>query len=262
MTDLYTLLKQSVARFLAGQAGVPIVPRQIECPAPSRRQESGQAARGANEPPYCAMRSAAPLAFGADPAAWIDALRPAMGEERLLGVPYLREVRHNGGHLLFFLTDDFYTQALRLALQELPPAPHAGDTWHEDAALARILYTRRRMWMLARKAQGACICPPLPAVQKALFLSLAITERPDEDTRSGDASGRDAPGRGVLPARAMELRLLEASDALLTMTHCVPPGQRAALLRRCGYVGEAASRLYALGCDAVVTPATKEIGEE
>lgn len=215
MTDFCTRLRQGIAAMATELLGVQIHPAQIDCPV-----------QGSIAYPFVA-RSAAPLLHQADAALWAETLRQGAHAYTLLDTPYIQDIRSNGGHLLFSLTDSYYTALLRSALVELPALENPDCVTHEDAALARIHYTQRRMWMLARHAEGDIYCPPAPEVQRALLLTVATCEQ-------------------GITARALILRLLAASDALLTMTHCVLPRQRPALCKQCGYVGQAAARIFAL----------------
>lgn len=212
MTGLYALLRAELAEKAGTLLGTNIAPAQIDCTA------EGYPAR-----------SAAPLAAGANAAEWAAILQNGASTFTLLGVPLVQSVEHSGGHLLFRFTDTFYTAALTSALSILPRVDGtripASD---RDAALARISYTLRRMWMLSRKAEAEPACPPNPAVQRALYLTLGSLERLDHP-------------------HALTLRLLDASDALLSMTRSVLPRQRPALCAKCAHVGDAAARVFALG---------------
>lgn len=219
MTDLYALLRAELAEKAGKLLGTDVAPAQIDCVA--------------DEYP---ARSAIPLAQGADAAEWALILQNGASAFTLFGVPLVQTVTHNGGHLLFAFTDEFYTAALHNALLELPridtPAIRISEN---DAAMARLSYTLRRMWMLSRKAQGGEIaCPSNPAIQRALYLALGALGRLDHP-------------------RALTLRLLEASDALLTMTRSVLPRQRPALCAKCAHVGDAAARVFALGLRTLTT---------
>lgn len=216
MTDLYALLRAELAEKAGTLLGTDIAPAQIDCVA-------------AEYP----ARSAAPLAAGADAAEWAAILQNGAAAFTLLGAPLVQAVEHSGGHLLFRFTDAFYTAALRYALNEQPCVEGAGIPFCEnDAALARISYTLRRMWMLSRKTNGEPVCPSNPAVQRALYLALGAPER-------------------LGHPRTLRLRLLDASDALLCMTRSVLPRERPALCTKCAHVGDAAARVFALGLRAL-----------
>ncbi len=212
MTDLYALLRERIAGTAGTLLGAEILPVQIDCPAQG-----------------CPARCALPRILGEDAAAWAQALQQDIAAFTLFGQPLLSKVEHNEGHLLFHLTDAFYTAALKIVLDELPGVTDPGpSTPQEDAARARIAYTMRRMWMLSRKARGEPKCPSNPAVQRALFLAIGVLERLNHP-------------------RALTLRLLAASDALLSMTRSVLPRQRPALCTQAAHVGDAAARIYQLG---------------
>lgn len=212
MEDLYALLRAELAEKAGTLLGTDIAPAQIDCMA--------------DEYP---VRSAAPLAAGADAAEWAAILQNGASAFMLLGVPLVQTVEHSGGHLLFRFTDEFYTAALRYALNGLPRVEGPRIPFYEtNASLARISYTLRRMWMLGRKAHGEPVCPPNPAVQRALYLTLGVPER-------------------LCHPRALKLRLLDASDALLCMTRSVLPRQRPSLCTKCAHVGDAAARVFLLG---------------
>lgn len=212
MTDLYALLRAELAEKAGTLLGTDIAPAQIDCVT-------------AEYP----ARSAAPLAAGADAAEWAYILQNGAAVFTLMGVPLVQTVEYSGGHLLFRFTDSFYTAALRRALDELPRVEGPGIPFYENnASLARISYTLRRMWMLSRKTNGEPVCPSNPAVQRALYLALGAPER-------------------IGHPRALTLRLLDASDALLCMTRSVLPRERPALCKKCAHVGDAAARVFTLG---------------
>ncbi len=170
------------------------------------------------------IRSSAPQKHGADALAWAHVLnekREKFGN--LFGVPFIKSVCVDSGQLAFVLTDDYYTAALLHAKNTLdkPKALYSGD----DVELCAFW----RMKMLARK--GGESCPPYPSIQRAAFLSLAIV------SRLGDN-------------RALKLRLQEASQALLTMTHFAERADRSKLFNMSGLVGDAASRLIYMGIKA------------
>ena len=170
------------------------------------------------------IKSAAPLMLHADASELASKLHARRSQFTLLGVPLVACVYENGGHLLFRLTDAFYTALLREVLMVYPPAPplSAGEELPPEAR--HIHYAQRRMWMLARYAEGEVCCPTVPAIQRALFLSAGVGERLDHP-------------------RALQLRLEEASTALTTMFHTVLPHERSALMRESAFVGEAAARI-------------------
>jgi hypothetical protein len=125
----------------------------------------------------------------------------------VLGVsPVLRSERE-GDWLYFILTDAFYSACVETINASLPfPAGDGGS-----------LAQNR---MLAGSRRGGAGCPDDGHVQRALLLLLASQSLPG-------ISG-------------------QARRALLTMTHHLPPGERAALSARCGGVCQAAARLLAL----------------
>lgn len=229
MQDWIALLRERIADMAGAVLGVPLRASQVDCPA------GGEAFLqcGDGAPRLIAARSAAPLTCGADARAWADALRQHIASTQ---APPLLDVQDRRGHLLFVLQDAWYTLALRDALTQLPPAA-PGGLWQEGAPLARALYAKRRMWMLARGAEGEPVCPAHPGTQRALLLCLALAEYPELAR---------APVR-PLPARALELRLLEAGDALLALAHDVPPPARMARLAESAHMADAAARLLALG---------------
>lgn len=158
MRDYYALLQKSTASTMQTILHMPVSAQHVEIPA------AGYAAR-----------SAAPLEFHAQAWDWAAQLNENAALFQLFGAPYVAGVGANNGHLLFTFTGAFYTAALQEILKELPPAhvpvPYSG----EDAALQRIAYAARRMWMLRRKAQGTPCCPAVEEVQRALLLAMAIS---------------------------------------------------------------------------------------
>lgn len=213
MTDLYVLLREGLANTAGAVLDLPLTAKQFDCPAQG-----------------CAARSAIPLIYKADAAEWAQRLQDRADAFQLMGTPMVKRIRHNEGHLLFDFTDDFFTLALKTVLRELPGLTEFDlSVQDEDAVKARILYTIRRMWMLARYAADTeAQCPPNEDIQHALLIALAITE---ED----------------ITQRALTCRLLAASDALLTMTHGVLPRQRPRLCKQCAQVGNAAARICLFG---------------
>lgn len=200
-------MREELAARAEAITGLPFAPSQFVC-----------AKEGAP------VSSAAPLQFGVDETELAAALHAALARFTLYGVPLLREVTHNQGHLLFYFTDAFYTALLKQALLHYPAAPplNAGENLEET--VRRLHYAQRRMWMLARTASGEVHCPPEPSVQRALFLTTGIPER-------------------MHHPRARTIRLNDAADALLNMFHFTPPYARHALMRESAHVGEAAARI-------------------
>ncbi|MDR1620429.1 MAG: hypothetical protein LBS18_07205 [Clostridiales bacterium] len=211
MTDICRLLKEEIAATAGGVLGIGMRAGQIGCPAAS-----------------CLARSAIPLAMRADAGAYAQALTERAARFSLFGRPLIKNVGHHNGHLLFYAADAFYDAALAVILKELPPIAAPGSAWHQEALPARLLYTKRRMWMLSRKADGCVTCPADEAARRALLLTAAIYAR-------------------GLTRRALELRMLEASDALLTMTHHVTPYLRPRFCARCAHVADAAARVIHWG---------------
>lgn len=172
----------------------------------------------------CSAVSAAPLTFHLDApemAGCLNENRTLFGE--LFGVLFVERVRAENGHLLFDFTKAFYTEAIRQTLRDYAPVSELKlpeNRWE---------YALWRMNMLSRK--GVHACPDDKAVQNALWLAMGIPERIGEP-------------------RLMKLRLSEAAEALLTMTHHLRPAERTKLLNECGGVAEAAQRLLDYGiCD-------------
>ncbi len=210
MLSLYELLKNSLASTSSSLLGEDIQSTYIDCGAEG-----------------CAARSAVPLMLGLDATACALKLNNKASDFSLFGVQLVKNVEANEGHLLFSLTDEFYTEALKRALNELEPIEQCPLFAHGSAALARLEYTMRRMWMLGRKKEGEPSCPKNPFVQRALLLTLGAAERLDN-------------------RRALTLRLLKASDCLLCMTRSVPQRERPALCTESAHVGECAARVFAL----------------
>ncbi len=215
LTDFYTLFRISVAGTLSSLLGCAVSPASIDCSAQG-----------------CSARSALPLQLHRDANELASFLQSHISAFTLLETALLRDIQGSGGHLLFYHSGAVCNAMLQRTLQELPPFTHPRPAYSEDPVAARMLYTQRRMWMLARKAAftppGAPLCPASPTVQQALWLTFAVTER-------------------GISRRALELRLLAASDALLTMTHSVLPRQRPALSLASTHVGDAAARLIEHG---------------
>lgn len=231
MQDWIALLRGHIADIINTVWGTSLRPSQIDCPAGGEAFLPG----GDGAPLLVAARSAAPLRYGADAREWAVALSRRAAEFPPGGT-LLQEIHARGGHLLFVLNDSVFTQAAADTLNSLPAAL-PGMLWPENAPLARALYAKRRMWMQARKAQGLPFCPPYPAAQQGLLLSLALAEYPERTQVPGRPLGR----------RALELRMLEAADSLLAMAYEVPPRARGALQYETAHVADAAARLLALG---------------
>ncbi len=192
--------------------GEPIFAEELDCPA-----------EGA------AIRCAAPLRLGQDAGTLAQKLQEALPFPPFLGANPIRRVSHSGGHLLFDLTKELYDALLISALAAYPQVQPSGPPCQcADAAQARIAYTAHRMWMLARKADCTPCCPENAAVEYALLLTLAVPER-------------------FHHPRGLRLRLLAASDALLSMTRSVLPRLRPGLCRGSGHVAELACRILSHG---------------
>ena len=225
MTGHLEELRAYLASVTSAIAGEPVSPQEMDCPAEG-----------------VAVRCAAPLRLQLDAGALCQKLQDALPTLTYLGVRPLARVTHGGGHLFFELSGGLYTVLLRQALKTYGTVPGPGPcTRYEDAARARISYTIRRMWMLARKAEGLPRCPENSAVQSALLLTLAIPERLDHP-------------------RGLRLRLLAASDALLCMTRSVLPRLRPSLCKNTAHVAELALRILSLGLATLYGP--PELPEE
>jgi hypothetical protein len=137
----------------------------------------------------------------------------------LLGTDAVKGVERAGGLLLIHFLPLFYDALIRHTIDILPePVCINGET--------RMHYALDRMMMLSRKPIAPC--PDDIYVQRALWLSFGIPER-------------------LTCKRLLDLRLRGASDALLTMTHHLPPAERPALANRSGGVARCAARLLTLG---------------
>ncbi len=219
MTGQLEELRAYLASITGAIAGTTVDPQDMDCPAEG-----------------VAVRCAAPLRLGADAGALCQELQKKLPTFKYLGVSPIARVTHGGGHLFFELTGELYTALLKDALNAYGPVPGPGPTApHDDAARARINYTIRRMWMLARKAYDTPCCPENPAVQNALLLTLAIPER-------------------FHHPRGLRLRMLAASDALLCMTRSVLPRLRPGLCRTSAHVAELGFRILTLGHTTLYGP--------
>ncbi len=228
MTSHLEELRAYLAAITGELAGKTVYSHEMDCPADG-----------------CAVRCAAPLRLQMDAGTLAQKLHEALPSFKYLGVSPIARVTHSGGHLLFDLSGELYTALLVNALGEYPEAAGPGPfVAHDDAARARISYTIRRMWMLARKTREETpCCPQNPAVQSALLLTLAIPER-------------------FHHPRGLRLRLLAASDALLTMTRSVLPRLRPGLCNSSAYVAELALRILTLGLTTLYGPLAPEEQEE
>ncbi len=168
----------------------------------------------------CGAVCALPLSKGFDAQEAAQKLNDTQPFGEIFGEPFVSDVRAENGHLLFYFTPAFYTKAMEYTLDEYPAVtdPNIPEN--------RVEYALWRMRMLSRK--GAHECPNDPAVQAALLLALGIPER------AGDE-------------KLMRLRLTDTAEAVLHMTHHLPPAERPALLNRCGSVAEATQRLLHYG---------------
>lgn len=219
MTGHLEELRAYLASVTSTVAGKIVSAQEMDCPA---------------EGP--AVRCAAPLRLQLDAGELAQKLQDVCPTLTYLGVRPIAHVTHGGGHLFFELTGELYTALLVQALNTYAPVAGPGPSIpHEDAARARISYTIRRMWMLARKAEGTPSCPDNPAVQHALLLTLAIPER-------------------FHHPRGLRLRLLAASDALLCMTRSVLPRLRPGLCKSSAHVAELSLRILTLGLTTLYGP--------
>lgn len=178
----------------------------------------------------CGAVCAIPLIKNIDAQQAADTLNKRSSEYfgTLFCVPFVETVRAENGHLLFDFTADFYTAAMAHTLETYPPVPDLPIPEN------RVEYALWRMRMLSRKGEHAC--PNDSSVQAALFLALGIPERANDE-------------------RLMRLRLTDTAEAVLSMSHHLPPAERPALLNRCGSVAEAVQRLLHYGLTAIKTSA-------
>lgn len=144
-----------------------------------------------------------PLIDAAD-AGIAAACLQGMNFPAVLGVPPVSAVEAKDGWLLFTLSDEFYTAALR-EVQRTLPRPE-GDLGN---------HTLNRMLALARA--GGDACPADAAVQRAFLLTLCCWQ-----------------GEGAWQ---------KALRALHGITWHVPPKKRAALAASLGGVADAAARI-------------------
>lgn len=143
----------------------------------------------------------------------------AAQRQLLCGTPAFAHIAAENGHILFELTAGAYTFLADavIAACPMPPLPAETET--------PLSYAAARMHMLAKKsAQG---CPEDAAVQRALWQAFRIAEE------------------GISPAEKKS-RGEFAAQLLLSVTHRLPPRERAALASRLGSVGAAAARLLAI----------------
>ena len=124
----------------------------------------------------------------------------------LFGVPLLKEARLANGWLLFDFSGELFDALALQAVRRLPPVSNP----LESHAVNRLLALSRH---------GGDGCPRVPSMQKALFLCAFSSE---------SAAARQ-----------------RAEHAVETMFHPVPPGERPALMKTCGMLGEACARLLA-----------------
>lgn len=181
MEDVLSALSASLVSGISGAVGLPASGLRLRIPA-----------RGA--------AVACPLLGEADMAA---TRLTAADFPPVLGVMPVRHVSAKNGWLLFTLSDEFYTAALRYVQRTLPRPDSDGG--------CRAL---NRMRCMARA--GGDVCPPDERVQRAWLLTLCAY-----------------PGGAALR---------RAKAALLSMTHHIPPRERAALAAACGGVADAAAR--------------------
>lgn len=226
MTDFIGEIKRSIASTLLVLLNVECDETNISCPA----NEFG-------------AKTALPLIYNADASLWQSVIDNNKLAFTLWGIEYLDSVSVNGGHILFNFCPCLYTAIIELILKELPPHSLVWSIEHNsNKALERAMYAKHRMRMLARKSGQdtsnnaktlkANNCFTYKSVQRAILLIATLIE----------------PGIGK---RALELRLNESSSALLTMTHCVAPRERAKLFLDCSRVAEAAFRVLGLALDTV-----------
>lgn len=169
----------------------------------------------------CAVRCALPRAYGVDAQTWAQRLEEQRTIfEPLWGAELVEHVCANNGHLLFTLTNVCYSTLVKKTIDTLPPPVLLQGTTRVHDALWR-------MAMLARKADTH-VCPNDPHIQQALWLALGIVECLNDTKR-------------------LQLRLTAAADALMCMTHHIPPRERIACIKAAGGVGEAAARLLSIG---------------
>lgn len=176
---------------------------------------------------YCEISTSFVFDNAINPEAAVTAL------ERLLetqppafnGVPVFKKTFESHGHVCFELTAavyDIFIQAVDL------PEPLLSMS---TSKLKRAEYAFDRMLMLKHTAAyygSDNRCPDDKYVQRALWLCLGIVER-------------------LKYKRLLKLRINDAAEALLSMSHHLPPAKRAELLRRCGGVADCAARLLYLG---------------
>lgn len=137
----------------------------------------------------------------------------------ILGADAVKSFETADGLLLIHFSSMFYDTLMRHTIEILEePADVQG--------VSRAHYALNRMMMLSRKPLASC--PDDSHVQRALWTAFGITDR-------------------LCGKRALRLRLENASDALLTMTHHLPPKDRPQLFERCGGAARCAARLLYFG---------------
>ncbi len=208
-------------------------------------RECGLAAQGVRA--YCPPREGSHFGFalrGAVPL-FLEGESPAKGESltkgeslarqgleahppRLGNAPFIGGIGVKNGTLRITLTREALEALARAAVEKLPPQKQ----WLcEGCGLGtREGYAMARMGTLARKGDKGL--PQDEAALRALWLALGICAYP------GDAARTRA-------------RLKQAVEALLTMSHHLPPRERAALMNRCGLVGMAAEKLIFTGIQII-----------
>lgn len=226
MTDFIGEIKRNIAGVFLSIFNIACNETNVSCPA--------------NE---FAARTALPLIHNADACAWQSVINDNKQAFTLWGIMYMDSVDLNGGHMLFNFSACFYKTLVERMLNELPPVSlEWSAACAESKKYEHAIYAKHRMRMLARKSgqdTGNCgktlcddECYTYKSVQKAILLIAALVE----------------PGIGM---RALELRLHETSSALLIMTHCVVPRERAKLSKDCSLIAKAALRALQLALDGV-----------
>jgi len=158
-----------------------------------------------------AVGCAAALSAGADAVRWAEQLNKNLETfSAVLGVLPVKRVRAENGWLLFDLSDALYIAAAKDAAMQCGKIPAR----HE-------IYPLHRLRMIARYADAGC--PADERVQRTLLLAFAANETPTK------------------------ANITRAEEAILTMSHHLPPAERSTLLRQCGTAARAmAALLYDL----------------
>lgn len=214
MFDAYAFIRAQVEQLTALAFPGAVTKRNlIRCPAAG-----------------CEASTSFALFSGSDPQAVLKAFETQLKETPPLfcGTPVFRRVFERKGHICFELTTEMYDCFVQSA-SGLEAAPLCGT------GLDRTEYALNRMLMLAHTSKfygEHASCPDDPRVRRALWLCFGIVER-------------------LKSPRLLKLRINDAAQALLTMSHHLPPAQRPALLRRCGGVADCASRLLHLGLKSI-----------